>query len=161
MRAFVTRVYSVYAEQPYIKNQWNQSIHRHPQNIYSRMWSASFSPVQQTEFGSGSGSISQSYGSGSKSFFHQAKIVRKTLIPTVFVTITYYLWKLMKMYLQKVIIRKNFFLNFFFGVFTVNDEKAGSGSVSEFGSISQRHGSADPDPHQNVMDPQHWFIEWR
>ncbi len=28
----------------------------------------------------------------------------------------------------------------------------GSGS----GSISQRHGSSDPDPHQNVMDPQHW-----
>jgi hypothetical protein len=27
----------------------------------------------------------------------------------------------------------------------------GSGS----GSIIQRHGSADPDPHQNVMDPQH------
>ena len=27
------------------------------------------------------------------------------------------------------------------------------GSAS--GSISQRHGSADPDPHQNVMDPQH------
>ena len=26
---------------------------------------------------------------------------------------------------------------------------------SESGSISQRHGSADPDPHQNVMDPQH------
>ncbi len=25
------------------------------------------------------------------------------------------------------------------------------------GSISQRHGSADPDPPQNVMDPQHWF----
>ncbi len=27
------------------------------------------------------------------------------------------------------------------------------------GSISQRHGSADPDPdpHQNVMDPQHYF----
>jgi hypothetical protein len=31
---------------------------------------------------------------------------------------------------------------------------AGSGGI---GSISQRHGSAgpDPDPHQNVMDPQH------
>jgi hypothetical protein len=29
------------------------------------------------------------------------------------------------------------------------------GSVSR--SISQRHGSADPDPHQNVMDPQHCF----
>jgi hypothetical protein len=30
---------------------------------------------------------------------------------------------------------------------------AGSGS----GFISQRHGSADPDPPQNVMDPQHCF----
>jgi hypothetical protein len=29
------------------------------------------------------------------------------------------------------------------------------GSGSRSGSISQRHGSADPDPHQNVMDPQH------
>jgi hypothetical protein len=27
----------------------------------------------------------------------------------------------------------------------------GSGS----GSTSQRHGSPDPDPHQNVMDPEH------
>jgi hypothetical protein len=28
------------------------------------------------------------------------------------------------------------------------------------GSISLRHGSADPDPdpHQNVMDPQHWYF---
>jgi hypothetical protein len=36
----------------------------------------------------------------------------------------------------------------------------GSGSAS--GSISQRHGYADPDPHpdrhQNVMDPQHCFL---
>jgi hypothetical protein len=31
----------------------------------------------------------------------------------------------------------------------------GSGSASGSGSISQRHGSADPDPHQIVMDPQH------
>jgi hypothetical protein len=31
-----------------------------------------------------------------------------------------------------------------------------AGSGSESGSISQRHGSADPDPHQNVTDPQHW-----
>ncbi len=42
---------------------------------------------------------------------------------------------------------------------------AGSGSKS--GSISQIHGSADPDqnPHQDVMDPQHWlpwskFTDW-
>jgi hypothetical protein len=29
------------------------------------------------------------------------------------------------------------------------------------GSISQRHGSADPDPdpHQNVMDPQHCYLQ--
>jgi hypothetical protein len=33
--------------------------------------------------GSGFGSISQRYRSGSGSFYHQAKIVRKTLIPTV------------------------------------------------------------------------------
>jgi hypothetical protein len=34
---------------------------------------------------------------------------------------------------------------------------AGSGSKSGSGSISQRHGSANPDPHQNVMDPEHWL----
>jgi hypothetical protein len=56
----------------------------------------------------GSGSISQRYGSGS--FYHQAKIVRKTtFIPTVLSLRdffwTFYLWK---MYLQKVINRKLF-----------------------------------------------------
>jgi hypothetical protein len=37
----------------------------------------------------------------------------------------------------------------------------GSGSESGSGSICQSHGSADPDPdpHQNVMDPQHWFLD--
>jgi hypothetical protein len=30
-----------------------------------------------------------------------------------------------------------------------------SGSAS--GSINQRHGSVDPDPHQNIMDPQYGF----
>jgi hypothetical protein len=35
----------------------------------------------------------------------------------------------------------------------------GSRSASESGSISPRHGSADPDPHQNVMDPQHWLLD--
>ncbi len=37
-----------------------------------------------------------------------------------------------------------------------------SGSESGSGSISQRQGSADPDPkpdlHQNVMNPQHWLL---
>ncbi len=32
--------------------------------------------------------------------------------------------------------------------------------ISGSGSISQRHGSVDPDPHQNVMDPQHWKVSW-
>ncbi len=31
--------------------------------------------------------------------------------------------------------------------------------IAGSGFISQRHGSADPDPHQNVMDPEHWFQE--
>jgi len=34
--------------------------------------------------------------------------------------------------------------------------KAGSGSRS----IRQKHGSADPDRHPNVMDPQHWYKSW-
>jgi hypothetical protein len=34
----------------------------------------------------------------------------------------------------------------------------GSGSTSGSGSISQRHGSVDPDPQQNVMDPQQWML---
>jgi hypothetical protein len=30
--------------------------------------------------------------------------------------------------------------------------------IAGSGSISQRHGSADPDPPQNVMDPRHcWY----
>ncbi len=31
-----------------------------------------------------------------------------------------------------------------------------AGSASASGSISQRYGSADPDPYQNFMGPQHW-----
>jgi hypothetical protein len=38
-------------------------------------------------------------------------------------------------------------------------EGSASGSESGSGSISQRHGSADPDPNQNVMDPQHCHQE--
>jgi hypothetical protein len=28
---------------------------------------------------------------------------------------------------------------------------------SRSGSISQRYGSADPDPYQDFMDPRHWL----
>jgi hypothetical protein len=36
---------------------------------------------------------------------------------------------------------------------------AGSGSASGSGSICQGHESADPDPHQNVIDPKHWLAD--
>ncbi len=45
---------------------------------------------------------------------------------------------------------KIFFVAFFKSL------KNGVGSGVGSGSISQRYGSADPDPHQNVKDPQHW-----
>jgi hypothetical protein len=40
----------------------------------------------------------------------------------------------------------------FFASFKFLKKVVGSGS----GSISQKFGSPDPDPHQNVRDPQHW-----
>ncbi len=46
----------------------------------------------------GSGSTSQRYGtgSGSGSYYHHAKIVRKTLIPNIFLLfLTFYLWRMM------------------------------------------------------------------
>ncbi len=56
------------------------------------------------------------------------------------------------MYLQKVISRKNCVkkISFLLASWRSVTKIAGSGS------ISQRHGSADPDPHQHVKDPQHW-----
>ncbi len=44
----------------------------------------------------GSGSTSQRYGSGSGSFYHHAKIIRKTLNPIIlWLFLTFYLWKMM------------------------------------------------------------------
>jgi hypothetical protein len=37
-------------------------------------------------------------------------------------------------------------------------KEVGSGVGSGSGSISQRYGSGDPDPHQDVTDPQHWRL---
>jgi hypothetical protein len=52
--------------------------------------------------------------------------------------------------------QENFFFKLvFFGIMKVNDENRIE--ESESGSFRQRHGSADPDPHQNVMDPQHCY----
>ncbi len=97
-------------------------------------------------YGSGSGSCS---GSGSGSFYHHAKIVRKTLLPTILgLLLTFYI-SLKK---DVNVASKSSFLLASWRWMT---KIAGSGS----GSISQRHGSADPGPDldspQNVMDPQH------
>jgi hypothetical protein len=54
------------------------------------------------------------------------------------------------MYLQKVISKKTLKKKKIVVILKVNDEN------SRTGSISQRHGSADPDPRQKVMDPEHW-----
>jgi hypothetical protein len=35
-----------------------------------------------------------------------------------------------------------------------SDEKAGSGTGAWSGSVSEKYGSEDPDPHQNVTDPE-------
>ncbi len=67
------------------------------------------------------------YGSGSGSFCNQAKIVRKTIIPTV-----------LRLQLQKVISKK------------VPGARSGVGSRS----ISQRYGSADPDPESDPYVPE-------
>jgi hypothetical protein len=112
----------------------------------------------------GSGSTSQIYGSGSGSgsFYHHAKIVRKTLIPRYYF-VTFFDFLSLKNDVnvpsksnkqKKLCSKSNFLL-----ASGVSDENRirppGSGSESGSGSIGQRHGSADPDPHQNVMDPQH------
>jgi hypothetical protein len=38
---------------------------------------------------------------------------------------------------------------------------SGVGSGAGSGSIRQRYGCGDPDPHQNVVDPQHWLAAFR
>ncbi len=38
-------------------------------------------------------------------------------------------------------------------------KEVGPGVWSRSGSISQRYGSGDPDPHENVTDPQHWSFQ--
>jgi hypothetical protein len=97
----------------------------------------------------------------SGSFYPQAKIVRKTLIPTVSLLVFDFLS--LKNYVNtpsKSNKQKKLFLKLVFVVLLmVNDENIGGS-----GSISQMHGYADPDPdpdpHQNVMDPQH-FLSYR
>jgi len=50
------------------------------------------------------------------------------------------------------------FLKIFFTSWWSMTKLAGSWSESGSGSISRRHGSADPYPHQHVMDPEHFIL---
>jgi hypothetical protein len=58
----------------------------------------------------------------------------------------------------KVPSKRNEHKNFLVGIFKVTDEK----SMIRSRILSQRYGSKDldpyPDSHQNVTDPEHWFL---
>jgi hypothetical protein len=58
---------------------------------------------------------------------------------------------MMKMYLRKEISRKTFKKYFFVGDLKVINENSRIRTVA----ISQRHGSADPNPYENGTDLQH------
>ncbi len=88
-----------------------------------------------------------------------SKNSRKNLIPTD-------LWLLfdllsLKMKLQKVINKKLWRKKYFWlpswrSLTKIAGSGSGSGFGSESKSVSQRYGSVDPDPYQNVTEPQHW-----
>jgi hypothetical protein len=65
----------------------------------------------------------------------QAKIVRKTFIPPILGV----LYDFLSLKNDVNVVSKS------------NKQKNPGGA----GSVSQRYGSADPDPYQNVTDPQH------
>ncbi len=102
--------------------------------------------------GSASGSISERYGSGSGSVYQQAKILRITSIPTVLWLLLDYLSLKTDVNVPSKSNKQNNFLknSFLFASWRSMPKIAGS--------ISQRHGSADPDPQQNIMDPEHCRI---
>ena len=89
----------------------------------------------------GSGSISQRYGSGSWSI-----IIKQN--PVLWLLFDFLPLKNYVKVPSKSIMQKNFKKNSFL---------LASWGQWWSGSISQRHRSADPDPHKNVMDAQHWW----
>ncbi len=107
--------------------------------------------------GSGSGSTSQRYGSGS--FYLHAKIIRKIWILLFCDSFWLFIFKNnvnvpSKSNKQKKLCSK---ISFLVASWRSMTKLAGSGSTG------LRHGSADPDPdtHQNVMDPVHCFLGYR
>jgi hypothetical protein len=63
------------------------------------------------------------------------------------------------LYLGQVM-RKNVKKLFFLESLKSIKKGVGSGVVSGTGSISQRYGSGNPDPHQNVTVPQHCSLSY-
>jgi hypothetical protein len=50
---------------------------------------------------------------------------------------------------------------FFFGILEVAKRAgSGAGSGARFGSVNQVYRSKDPDPYQNVTDPEHCLWHW-
>jgi hypothetical protein len=47
---------------------------------------------------------------------------------------------------------------YFFASLKFTEERSRIRSWFGFGSISQKYGSADPDPHQHVTDRQHYLL---
>jgi hypothetical protein len=88
-----------------------QDIHfRHTRNQCRGSGSGSAIPHVFGPPGSESGSISKGYGSGSGSFYHEAKIVRKTLISNVLCLLfDFFLWKI---FYVKVSSKSNLHKNF-------------------------------------------------
>ncbi len=84
----------------------------------------------------------------SGSSYHQAKIVRKTLIPTVLrLRYDFLSLKDVVYVFSKINVQKNLEIIF------VGENSRIRIHMSEV----WRYGSADPDPYQNFMDPQHWL----
>ncbi len=136
---------------------WAKTLRLLPRSSLGKphqMW-APFSHWCYPYFGSGSESGSVCFlglpGSGSE---------KPWFLPYLFVT-SFWLFvfdKLCKCTVPSKIIKLNNFkkkISFLLASWRLMTKIAGGS-----GSIGQRHGSAgpDPDPHQNVMDPQHWML---
>jgi hypothetical protein len=100
-----------------------------------------------------SGFISTRVGFGSGSFYHLAKILRKTLIPTD-LWLLYDFLSSTKCCKCRVALKTNKHKKFSYHPWRSLTKIAESGVGSESDPLV-RGEEPDPDPYQNVMDPQH------
>ncbi len=92
------------------------------------------------------------------SFYHQTKIIRKTLIPTVLLLLFYFVSLKNDVYVPSKSNKLENFnkKKFFVGLLKVNDENWRIRIRIQIHYSDAWISGFDPDPHQNVMDPQHW-----